>query len=189
MRKLPKTNYAKYMILGLLSCAPMTGYDIKKWADEFLKYLLMDMSYGQIYPILNRLEKEELATVVIGTSGKRKESKTYKITKKGLDELRAWVRSPDTKEYDLLLKVCFGSLIPRDELVRKLEAYQKKRADELLMMEQYLPEAGNEAIFGPNAPYMMLITILGLSYFREEVIWCNQAIALLERRKGSNSYR
>ncbi len=43
--------------------------------------------------------------------------------------------------------------------------------------------AGDEAMYGPNAPYLKLITILGLSYFEEEVKWCDQAIALLERRK------
>jgi DNA-binding PadR family transcriptional regulator len=179
---MPKTNYAKYMIMGLLSCAPMTGYDIKKWADECLKYLLMDMSYGQIYPILNRLEQDGLATVVLGTTGKRPGSKTYRLTEKGQGEIRAWVRSPDTKEYDILLKMCFGSLIPKEEIIRKLEAYRKKREGELAIMGQHMSEAGDETIFGANAPYMLLITMLGLDYFKEEVSWCDQAIAMLEDR-------
>jgi DNA-binding PadR family transcriptional regulator len=180
---MPKTNYAKYMIMGLLSNAPMTGYDIKKWADECLKYLLMDMSYGQIYPILSRLEKDGLATVALGITDKRPGSKTYRLTEKGLAEVRAWVRSPDTKEYDILLKMCFGSLIPQEDMIRKLEAYRKKREGELAMMGLYMGDAGDEATFGPNASYMMLITMLGLSYFKEEVRWCDQAIALLEGRK------
>ncbi len=134
---MPKTNYARYMIMGLLGCSPMTGYDIKKWVDECLKYLLMDMSYGQIYPILSRLEKDGLATVDLGTTGKRAGSKTYRLTEKGLAEVRAWVRSPDTKEYDILLKMCFGSLIPQEEMIRKLDTYRKKREGELAMMRQY----------------------------------------------------
>jgi PadR family transcriptional regulator, regulatory protein AphA len=180
---MPKTNYAKYMIMGLLSGSPMTGYDIKRWADEFLKYLVMDMSYGQIYPVLNRLEKDGLATVTRGTTGKRPDSKTYQLTEKGLAEVTAWVRSPDTKEYDLLLKMCYGSLIHEEEMIRKLDAYRKKREEELAMMSQYLGEAGDEATFGPNAPYLKLITMLGLSYFKEEVSWCDQAIAMLEGRE------
>jgi DNA-binding PadR family transcriptional regulator len=180
---MPKVNYAKYMIMGLLSYAPMTGYDIKKWANECLKYLLMDMSYGQIYPILSRLEKDGLATVALDTTGKRQGSKTYQLTEKGLAEIRAWVGSPDTKEYDILLKMCFGSLIPQEEMIRKLEAYRKKRDEELALMSQYMTEAGDETMYGPNAPYMMLITILGLNYFKEEVRWCDQAIAMLEGRK------
>lgn len=180
---MPKTNYARYMIMGLLSCSPMTGYDIKKWADMCLKYLLMDMSYGQIYPILARLEQDGLAMVTTGPTGKRTGSKTYQLTDKGLAEVRAWVRSADTKEYDLLLKMCFGSLIPQEEMIGKLDAYRKKREHELALMGQYLGEAGDEASYGPNAPYLKLITILGLSYFQEEVKWCDQAIALLERRE------
>jgi DNA-binding PadR family transcriptional regulator len=181
---MPKTNYAKYMIMGLLSGSPMTGYDIKKFVDECLKYLLMDMSYGQIYPILNRLEKDGLATVTLGTTGKRPGSKTYRLTDKGLTEVRAWVRSPDTKEYDILLKMCFGSLIPQEEMIRKLDAYKKKREGELAMMSQYMEEAGDEATYGPNAPYMTLITMLGLNYFHEEVRWCDQAISMLEGKSG-----
>lgn len=180
---MPKTNYARYMIMGLLSGSPMTGYDIKKWADELLKYLLMDMSYGQIYPILNRLEQDGLATVTIGSAGKRAGSKTYQITDKGLAEVRAWVRSPDTKEYDILLKMCFGSLIPQEEMIGKIDAYRKKRESELALMGQFLDVAGDEALYGPNAPYLKLITVLGLNYFKEEVSWCERAIAQLEGRK------
>jgi DNA-binding PadR family transcriptional regulator len=173
---MPKANYAKYMIMGLLSYGPMSGYEIKKWADEYLKYLLMDISYGQIYPILKQLEQDGLAAVTSSPHGKRQESKTYQITVKGLEELRAWVRSPDTKEYDVLLKMCFGSLITEDEMVAKLDAYRRKREAEIASMDRYLAESGDEALYGPNAPYMSLITELGLAYFREEVGWCKKAM-------------
>ncbi len=184
---MPKTNYAKYMIMGLLSGSPMTGYDIKKWADECLKYLVMDMSYGQIYPTLNRLEKDGLATVMVGPAGKRPESKTYQLTEKGLATVTAWIRSPDTGEYDVLLKMCFGSLISTDEMIRKLDAYRKKREGELALMGQYLAEAGDEAVYGPNALYLSMITKLGLSYFKEEVAWCKDVVSVLEALKREES--
>ena len=85
---MPKTNYAKYMIMGLLGGSPMTGYDIKKWADECLKYLLMDMSYGQIYPILSRLEQDGLATVTI--SARRVKGRAARPTG---SPARVWRRS------------------------------------------------------------------------------------------------
>ncbi len=43
-----------------------------------------------------------------------------------------------------------------------------------------MEEAGDETMYGPNAPYMKLITMLGLNYFKEEVKWCDQAIAMLK---------
>lgn len=178
---MPKANYAKYVILGLLSYSPMTGYDIKKWCDEFLKYLLMDISYGQIYPILSRLKQGGLAVEVPPAAGKRSGSKTYQLTDKGLEELRAWVKSPDTKEYDVLLKMCFGSLISREEMARKLDAYRQKRKGELAMMNQYLAEAGDATLFGENTLYITLITRLGLEYFEQEVKWCDEAIAGLQK--------
>jgi len=182
-----KTNYAKYVIMGLLSGCPMTGYDIRKWADECLKYLLMDMSYGQIYPILNQLERDGLATVAVGSAGKRPESKTYRLTEKGLETITAWIRSPDTKEYDVLLKMCFGSLISTDEMIGKLKAYRQKREAELAIMDRYLADAGDETVYGPNALYMSMITMLGITYFKDEVAWCKDAITLLEKKKRKES--
>lgn len=180
---MPKTNYAKYMMLGLLSYCPMTGYDIKKWADDFLKYLLVDISYGQIYPMLGQFERDGLAVVVPGAAGKRAGSKTYRLTEKGMGELCAWLRGPDTGEYDVLLKICFGSLIPEDEMIAKLDAYRKKREAELAMMDQYAACASDAAAYGPNAPYLAMITTLGMSYFRDEIAWCREAIATLEAGK------
>ena len=58
MARKARTHYA---ILGLLCWKPMSGYDIKKMVEVGLSYFWSE-SYGQIFPTLNRLVDDGLAT-------------------------------------------------------------------------------------------------------------------------------
>jgi len=51
------TKKMDYVLLGLLSHEPMTGYEMKKRLDTTLRFF-WGGSYGSIYPTLNQLEKE-----------------------------------------------------------------------------------------------------------------------------------
>ena len=53
-----KDNNATYVLLGLLSHNPMTGYDIKKSVATRMSYF-WDLSYGQIYPTLKATRKKQ----------------------------------------------------------------------------------------------------------------------------------
>ncbi|WP_424356660.1 PadR family transcriptional regulator [Methanocella sp. MCL-LM] len=175
-----KTNYAKYIVLGMLSCGPMTGYEMKSWVKEALSYI-WDISYGQIYPTLALLEKNKLATMVEEHSAGGRSRKVYQITDKGLDELRAWLRAPETKEYELLLKMCFGNELAPDELIRKLEAYRQKREEEIRAMEEWADALEKGPSFGPSTSYFGMINRLGMAYFREEISWCTESVDMLKK--------
>ncbi len=58
---MPKVNKTKFAILGMLSIAPMSGYDMKKRFDSSVAHFWNE-NYGHIYPVLGRLEKEGLVT-------------------------------------------------------------------------------------------------------------------------------
>ena len=58
MAKESKTRFA---ILGLLCEGQLSGYDIKKLIDIRFK-LFWNESFGQIYPELEKLEREGLVT-------------------------------------------------------------------------------------------------------------------------------
>lgn len=177
---MPKTNYAKYIVLGMLSCGPMTGYEMRQWVKEALSYI-WDISYGQIYPTLALLERTGLATMAEEKSAGGRARKVYQITDKGLEELRAWLRGPETREYELLLKMCFGNQMPTTELIKKLDTYRKKREEELALMDLWLKGMENGPLFGESTPYYQLITRLGVSYFREEIDWCGQSVEQLKK--------
>jgi ABC-type antimicrobial peptide transport system permease subunit len=56
-----KENKARFVILGLLAHEPMSGYDIKKRIEYSISNFY-DISYGQIYPELARMEVANLLT-------------------------------------------------------------------------------------------------------------------------------
>ncbi|HEY3155376.1 MAG TPA: PadR family transcriptional regulator, partial [Candidatus Eisenbacteria bacterium] len=55
-----RTRSTPYAILGMLSFAPMSGYDIRKEAASSIGYFWSE-SYGQIYPALRELQARGLA--------------------------------------------------------------------------------------------------------------------------------
>ena len=175
-----KANYAKYIVLGMLSSRPMTGYEMKRWVKEALSYV-WDISYGQIYPTLAALEKNGLATMYREDSAGGRPRKVYEITDRGREELRAWLRGPETKEYELPLKMCFGSELTPEELISKLEAYRQKRESEIKLMEEWADAVNKEPLFGPNMAYLAMINRLGLAYFREEIRWCEESVEVLKK--------
>src|SRR5665811_376801 len=118
-----KENRARFVILGLLSHMPMTGYDLKKYSAEWISYF-WEIGYGQIYPALKEMNKEGLIKVGGPASGKRAESKLYSLTPAGKEELLKWLKSPKKNEVyrsELLLKMFFSSLIDPVFSVAKVE--------------------------------------------------------------------
>lgn len=87
-----RSNTLQYMILGLLTRQPMTGYDIKQTFDKE-KAEFWTAPFSQIYPELNRLltaDLIELASPVEDNSRK----KIYRITTPGQNFFEKWLLLP-----------------------------------------------------------------------------------------------
>lgn len=84
-----------YVLLGLLSHEPMTGYEIKKRLDTSLRFF-WGGSFGSIYPTLNQLEKERKVTRE-NTSSNGREKISYSITEIGRTDLKEWLEKPTEK--------------------------------------------------------------------------------------------
>lgn len=68
--------------LGLLQKEPLHGYKLKQKLELFISGCI-SVNYGAIYPLLKRLEQQEMLTLSVSegeTGGKRK---IYAITEKG----------------------------------------------------------------------------------------------------------
>lgn len=106
------TKKMDYVLLGLLSHEPMTGYEIKKRLDTSLRFF-WGGSFGSIYPTLNQLEKEGKVTKE-NTSSNGREKISYSITETGRADLKEWLEKPTEKDeirYETLLKLFFGNEI------------------------------------------------------------------------------
>ncbi|MCD1295048.1 PadR family transcriptional regulator [Methanocella sp. CWC-04] len=179
---MPKDNMARYIILGLLSQGPKSGYAIKKWVELSISYF-WDISYGQIYPTLRHLEQEGLATMKMETADKGPSSKVYNITDDGREELRKWLRRSEEKQYEILLKIFFGSEISKEELIKKLEGFISKRKIDIDVLEKAEKELRGTPKKDPNEINMLLITTLGVMSYRTEIEWSMRSIEMLKDGK------
>jgi DNA-binding PadR family transcriptional regulator len=106
------------VILGMLSFAPRTGYDIKRVADFSTKFF-WGASYGQIYPELKRLESAGLVSSREEPRGAVRR-RVYTLTAHGKRALDEWL-TDDTELFDLrdegLLKLFFGEILDHDDLL------------------------------------------------------------------------
>src|SRR2546428_10401874 len=85
-----RANTSRYAILGVLSRRPMSGYDVKKLIDRSIAHFWSE-SYGQIYPILNRLAAEGLAERRRERQRGQPDRHLYSLTSQGRAELPPWL--------------------------------------------------------------------------------------------------
>ena len=51
-----RESRSRYAVLGALTIAPMSGYDLRAFFDQSVRFFWNE-SYGQIYPELRRLRE------------------------------------------------------------------------------------------------------------------------------------
>jgi PadR family transcriptional regulator AphA len=130
MSRKKKTWFA---ILGLLSWKPMSGYDIHKLVEMGLSHFWNE-SYGQLFPTLNRLVEEGLATRRLDSGKSRRKKHIYRITAKGRREFRAWLAEPSDEprvRNELQLKFFLTSRSDPVESLRLLEEYREQQTERL----------------------------------------------------------
>jgi DNA-binding PadR family transcriptional regulator len=95
----------KFAILGLLSQAPMTGFDLIREFDVS-RSVIWPAPQNEVYRVLRGLADEGLAaSAAEGPRGAR----SYAITAAGRAELAAWLSAPSdyTLRYEPMLKAVF----------------------------------------------------------------------------------
>ena len=177
-----KDNNAKYVLLGLLSHTPMTGYDVKKSVATRMSYF-WDLSFGQIYPTLKELEKTGQITRKVENNEHGPTRKIYTITEQGIKELQTWLAKPAKKEvhkYEFLLKLIFGDqATPELNLkhIQEFKARNQRILENLNLFEASLKPVLNES----ESHYHMLLTIsLGKSISQTSVEWANNVLRMFQ---------
>lgn len=97
---LPQIPALGYALLGLLHQKPSSGYDARKVFSSTSMRTFSD-SPGAIYPALRRLERSGLIRGAIQQRSGLRRRQVFRLTPKGLSELRKWITRPVTGE-DLL---------------------------------------------------------------------------------------
>lgn len=181
MAKINKTQYA---ILGILTQMSGSGYDIKKACDSSIAYFWNE-NYGHIYPVLKKMENEELITKQVEQTKGRPPRNVYSITEKGREKLHKWIMQPVENvpiRSELLLKIFWSKDIPMENIIEKIS---KKKEDCENNLKQYLVAEtllkSNKHHIDKKNLILWLSTINFGKYHEEsEIKWCEETIRSLK---------
>ncbi|SET35668.1 transcriptional regulator, PadR family [Oceanobacillus limi] len=170
-----KINHTKYAILGLLTTGCTTGYAIKQMIDTSLNHF-WKISYGQIYPILNELVTDKLATVVEIPQVGKPNKKEYQLTDKGKDALQAWLQDPlqqiPVEKNELLLKLFFARHQDQSHTIQHLDNFYRQlseRLDTYHSIEQLIKEHSKAH---PDSQFWLFTLDYGKRITKAAMEWC-----------------
>jgi len=179
----------KFGILGLLSKWDATGYEIKKEFDDYMS-IFWHSHLSQIYPELNKLEKEGLIEGKTITQIGKPDKKVYEINEAGADQLREWLlaKQDEPKIKDpFLMQVFFMDNISADDVIFQLKSYRKEREKRLHKLQQIMRDSWEsikerEAM---SSRVVMATAVLkkGIDEEINYIKWCDETIELVEAFK------
>ncbi len=162
-----------YVILGMVSAEPRSGYEIKALVDQTTRFFWA-ASYGQIYPELKRLAGAGLIEGVDAPRGERKRT-VYAITAPGGEALKDWLRqAPATYEMreEGLLKLFFAGVLPRGDSAEILSWMREHRAGVAERLRALEPMALEKHEAGDPFPLMVLRG--GIEFNEWFADWCER---------------
>lgn len=170
-----------YVILGMVSREPRSGYEIKALVDDTTRFFWA-ASYGQIYPELKRLSEAGLLEGHDEPRGERKRT-IYAITADGEDELKDWLRRPP-EAFEMrdegLLKLFFAGVLRPEEATQILQAmgsYRRGLVERLRAIEPKAKEKRDDA----GDPYPLMVLQGGIEFNEWFADWCERMEAGLVR--------
>lgn len=164
-----------YVILGMVSREPRSGYEIKALVDNSTRFF-WTASYGQIYPELKRLSGAGLVEGVEEPRGERRRT-VYAITEAGKAALTDWLtQPPETSEMreEGLLKLFFSGLLAPEDAVKTLRSMRQQRLDlrdRLRDMEPTKVEMED--------PFPLMVLRGGIEFNQWFADWCERMEAQL----------
>jgi PadR family transcriptional regulator AphA len=159
-----------YVILGMVSGEPRSGYEIKALVDNTTRFFWA-ASYGQIYPELRRLSEMWLVKGVDSPTGGRKRT-VYKITAAGETALKGWLRQPPTT-YEMreegLLKLFFSGVLPPEEAAEILAWMREHRLGLAQRLRSMEPKA-----LAKEDPFPLMVLRGGVEFNEWFAEWCER---------------
>ncbi len=174
-----------YVILGLLSEGPVTGYQIKRLVDLRFRFFWSE-SFGQLYPALKTLHVAGLIEET-GAGAKRSHAqRIYKIKEQGLVSLRQWLAQPVEREsvrLEMLMKLYFAHLTEAEVMAGQVRLFRERHEQDLAMLKMADKELRSIVNDDPNHPYILQVVDCGLKVNEAYLAWSREALKFLESRK------
>ncbi len=142
-RRLSATTY---VVLGLVSIRPMTGYELAAYAERSIGNFF-PLTRSHIYSELDRLGRLGLLEAAEIAQENAPAKRVYEITPDGSDELRHWLEDAVMKEERsrslFLMRIFFGDRTSPEHLAALLDGFEsaaRARRDRLATMVDKLAD-------------------------------------------------
>jgi PadR family transcriptional regulator AphA len=179
--RLTTTSHA---ILGLLSIAPMSGYDLYQAVQGSIGHF-WPISKSQVYAELAQLEPRGLIDGTEVPQERFPDKRVFRLTPAGENQLDRWLEAAQLEAYQFrlpfLLKILFGHRRSPDRTARllaEIRAEAQARQDEYRSFLAALPAA-------PYAAYARLAVLYGLRVAEATAVWAEEAGDLLPAERVS----
>lgn len=173
--RLSTTSHA---ILGLLSIAPMSGYDLHQAVEGSVSHF-WPISKSQVYAELARLETQGLIEGTEVPQERFPDKRVFRLTPAGEHQLDGWLEGAELEAVQFrlpfLLKVLFGHRRDPERTARLLaevRAVAEARQDEYRLFLAALASA-------PDADYARLTVLYGVRMAEATAAWAEEARGLL----------
>jgi DNA-binding PadR family transcriptional regulator len=170
------------VLLGLLTIAPMSGYDLGQTIRTSVGFFWNE-SYGQIYPNLRTLASEGFVTSKTERQKGKPERHIYSITKKGRERLAAWLAiepQPEIPRNELLLKLFFGAQVPAEILIGYVEEMVEKQSALVQKFAQTWDAVSAQEPY-PDTPYWKMAARFGQLELESHLRWGAETLAELRK--------
>ena len=159
-----------YVILGLLSLGPKSGYEIKAFVDRSTRFFWA-ASYGQIYPELRRLAEAGLIEGEARPAGGRRRT-VYAPTAAGRRRLRDWLEL-DPEVYEMrdegLLKLFFADATGGRSAIDTLAAKRRHHLEVVEVLRAIEPLAASK-----RERFPLVVCRYGIECNRWMADWCQR---------------
>jgi DNA-binding PadR family transcriptional regulator len=184
----PRARSTPYAVLGMLSLAPMSGYDIRKEAATSIGYFWSE-SFGQIYPALKELTAQGLIRPRAGGKAGSRDRRVYEITERGREALRVWRSEPPREQAarnELLLKLFFGARESGGSEIEWIDGRLKEEMQRLREFERIRQQIMKEQPDHPSLPFWLMTVSFGEHHVRTTIRWCRETLkALRSMERGA----
>jgi len=147
-----------YVVLGMVSLGARSGYEIKQDVERSIRFF-WTISQAQIYPSLERLERDGLVRGQERPSGRRRR-RTFEITAAGQAALRAWLADVAPIPFELrdvgLLKLFFANATSPGDAAELLEAVRRRSQERVATLAAIRPAASELEAQGNLYPSLTL---------------------------------
>jgi DNA-binding PadR family transcriptional regulator len=143
-------NSLEFILLGLLTLRPSTGYDLKKTMDLSVRYI-SPVALSQIYPTLTRMAQDAMVQYQLVERSGKTNLKIYSITEAGQNLFRKWLAEPlkpDPYRFDTFaLRFYFSSMLEKTTLLDHIHTELDFRKTQLKATRNF-----NETALGNLTP-------------------------------------